>query len=61
MKNVCYAILFVGLMIGASCVDAVSPVVKLFKEHLEREISLEGFYSNALGSPHKLWVKGQVK
>lgn len=43
MKNVCYAILFVGLMIGASCVDAVSPVVKLFKEHLEREISLEGF------------------
>lgn len=38
-----FIILCIGLAMGCSCKDNASPVVKLFKAHLEKEICLEGF------------------
>jgi hypothetical protein len=44
MKEIVRFIIFVvGLTMGCSCKDNASPVVKLFKAHMEKEISLEGF------------------
>ena len=38
-----FIILSIGLAMGCSCKDNASPVVKLFKAHLGKEICLEGF------------------
>ena len=44
MKSIIrFIILVIGLAIGCSCKDTTSPVVKLFREHLGKEIKLDGF------------------
>ena len=44
MKGIVRFVIFVlGLTMGCSCKDNASPVVKLFKAHMEKEVSLEGF------------------
>ena len=44
MKSIIrFIILGIGLAIGCSCKDTTSPVVKLFREHIGKEINLKGF------------------
>ena len=44
MKSIIrFIILGIGLAIGCSCKNSTSPVVKLFREHIGKEINLKGF------------------
>lgn len=44
MKSIIhFIILGIGLAIGCSCTDTTSPIVKLFRAHIGKEIKLEGF------------------
>lgn len=44
MKSIIhFIILGIGLLIGCSCTDTTSPIVKLFRAHIGKEIKLEGF------------------
>ena len=61
MKSIIrFIILVIGLAIGCSCKDTTSPVVKLFREHIGKEINLKGFeevYSSRIPFHIVIFVK----